>query len=807
MPVPCLPSRALPLGAAIAIAVASHIAPHAQSADAGWPRWRGARFDGTASAAGALAQPFELRVRWKRTLGAGYSGVVVADGHAVTMFSDGRNDVLVSLSADQGDEEWRVPLAPTFPGKDGSTGGPVSTPAIDDGVVFALGPRGDFVAVRLRDGSQVWRRHLVKDFGGVEPHWGFTTSPLVHGDLVIVQIGGERGGTVAALNRTTGAVVWRTGSDAVSYQSPMVARLDGREQVVAGGDRFLYGIDPRDGREIWKIAHGGAGFFARILNPVVVGDGLLLTSKPDQSVLLRAAAGPAPAPAWTTRELKLNYGTPVVHGGLIFGYSGAFLTAVDATTGTLAWRSRAPGDGFAILVDGHLVVLTKQGLLAVAEANGSGFSPKASLEVFGGLVWTPPAFANGRIYARDSYSEIAAVDIVASRRATDAATSSAEAGVPPPTPFSRWVQDTARAGDAARRIAEYLAAQKTWPIVEDDRYVHFVYTGAGTDVHLRSDLLETGRDQPMHRIGSTDTYYASMEVPPDARVTYQFTRNLGEVVADPRNPLKGASQNLAGEVSLLLMPRADGALPAASPALRGRVVDLTYDSGTASAAHLTWGGTRDVHVYLPPGYDAALAQRYPTVYVMYGNEMLQDGHFAGALEREMESGARPAILVFVQSTSAYEYARTFREPHRKMFATALVPWIDGQFRTSRRPEDRVVLGADEAGFAAVEIGLSYPNVFGNVAAQSLFPLSAGDQELLALIDRTPKTAQRFYVDWGRFDPRRRADRLDVPGFSARVRDRLAAKGFTVEGREWNDGSTVNYWSARAVGAVRWLLAR
>ena len=778
-----------------------------QEVGSDWPRWRGASGDGTATTGKRIFdQPFELRVRWKRTLGAGYSGVVISAGRAVTMFSDGQRDVLVALSSDTGQEAWRLPLGPTFPGKDGSTGGPVSTPAIGAGNVFAIGPRGNLVAASLANGRQVWTRDLVKDFGAVEPHWGFTTSPLISDDVVIVAAGGTRGHAIVALDQKTGAVRWKAGDDTVSYQSPMLASINGRDLVVAGGDRYLFGLDPRSGAEIWRHEHGGTGFFGLIVNPVRLGpDRLLLTYKPDSSILIEPG-GASPREVWTTRELKLNYATPVVHDGLVFGYSGAFLTAIDAATGGLKWRSRLPGDGFPILVDGHLAVLTKQGRLTVAPASDRGFEPTAGIDVLSHLSWTPPSFADGRFFVRDSYEGIAAVDVVPSRRSTTTATPAVggAAGLVPGTKFAAWVASTEKATDAAARVDAFLSAQSSFPIVEGDRYAHIVFKGNGEDLLLRSDALGTGVDWPLHRVGATDLYYVTLDLEPDARISYQFVRTLGETLADSRNPAKATSQNFAGDVSILLMPRANRSLPTAAP-LRGTMADLEFDTGTAAAGHLRWGGKRPVHVYLPHAYEVDPARRFPVLYVMYGDEVRQDGHLAAALEREMGKTVEESIVIFIPSASGYEYARSFREPHMKMMAERLVPWIDGQFRTRTTPADRVLLGGDEAGFAAVEIGLRYPQVFGRIAGQSLFPLSSGDAELMALIDRTAKTGQRYYVDWGRYDPRRPSDKLDVRDFSSRVHARLKSHGFDVAGHEWNDGSTVLFWSARAVGAVRDLL--
>lgn len=778
----------------------------AQTSDSSWPRWRGANFDGTANTGRDIFnKPFSLRVRWRKSIGAGYSGVVVSAGHAITMASDGKKDYLISLSADTGKENWRVPLGAAFPGKDGSTGGPVSTPAIDAGVAYGLGPFGELVAVELRTGRQLWRRQIARELGAEVPHWGFTTSPLVTGDVLIVLTGGAPDKAVTAFNKRTGAVVWRSGSDSVNYSSPVLARLGEREVVMWGGDTVLAAVDPRDGKELWRYEHGGSGFYQRILNPVQVRPNeYLITYKPDSSVLLRASANAKPEPDWTTRELKLNYSTPVVHGSHVFGYSGAFLSCVDSKTGALAWRSRAPGDGWPIIVDDHLVVVTKQGYLSIAEASPRGYNEKASLELFSRLVWTPPSFADGRIYARDSYAEIAAVDIVPD--APDPLTvARRNAGIPgtlPESKFGRWVAEVEGKPDAAARVKEYLAEQKSFPIIEGERYAHILYEGDEEEVVVRGDMLELGQTLPLRRITGTKLHYASFELTPDARIVYQFVKNFSQNFADPKNPRQSAAFNLAGPTSLLLMPRAEQTLPASAASLRGRLVQLEIETPTARAETLTWGGKRKVWVYLPPGYDTDTTKRYPTLYVLYGTEMLNDAHLGALLDREMGNTIEPLIAVFVESTNAYEYARTFREVHRRWLSEQLVPWIDGQFRSAAEPARRALMGADEAGFGALETVLSYPQVFGSAVAQSAYPLSTGDRELLALVDRAANKTQRFYLDWGRYDGRRVSDQVDIAGFTRAVRDRLQAKGYRVKGREFNDGSAQLFISQRALAALR-----
>jgi outer membrane protein assembly factor BamB len=810
--------------APLASATAATTAMAAATGD--WPRWRGANFDGTATSGRDLfGAPFALRVGWRQKVGRGYSGVVVAGGRAVTMATAGPEDVLVALAAATGEEAWRLPLGASFPARDGSTGGPVSTPAIADGVVYALGPRGDLVAVELASGRQLWRRQLAAELGAATPHWGFTTSPLVTGELLVVLTGVSPGGAVTAFDRRTGAVVWQSGDDEASYQSPILVRQAGGEQLMAAGGRFLFALDPRTGREAWRHEHGGDGFYRQIINPVVVGDGkLLLNSKIQGWELL--AIHPTRESVWNTRDLKLNYGTPVLLAGMICGYSGAFLSCVDAETGTLVWRSRPPGDGFPIVVDGRLVVLTKAGRLVVAEVR-PGYRELASLDLFARLAWTPPSFAEGRIYARDSYGDVAAVDIVpvapapGDLAAGSPASGAAVASLPPAAAaadplraagdgdFARFLAATARQPDAAQRVQAFLDHQATFPLLEGDHLAHILFTGDAESVVLSSDLLDQGQHQPLARLPGTDLFYATLRLEPDARIHYQLAVGTEPFGPDPKNPrrLGGAAQLAhAGETSLLLMPQSEQSLPTApATPLGGRLVELPFETATVRIAHLTWGGPRPVKVYLPPGYDGDPTRRYPTLYVLYGEQMLEGGHLDALLDREIGTTLPHLVAVFVPSTSPYEYARTQRDLHRAMLVEQLVPLVDRTFRTLADPRQRFLYGVDEGAFGALETVLRHPTVFANVLAQSVYAVGRGGPELLAEVERTTPAGQRFYLDWGRYDGRRPVDELDVAGLTRTLRERLASRGFAVEGREFADGSDVPLWSARARYGLRWLL--
>jgi outer membrane protein assembly factor BamB len=162
---------------------------HAISASNDWPRWRGPNYDGASTQQNIFGENSALKIVWKRKLGSGYSAISIAKGHAITMFSDGEYDYMISLDVDSGNEQWRYRIDTTYPGRDGANPGPVSTPTIDENRVFGIGPKGQLVALDLKTGKLLWSTHLMEKHSAVRPHWGFTTSPLVYGELLIVETG------------------------------------------------------------------------------------------------------------------------------------------------------------------------------------------------------------------------------------------------------------------------------------------------------------------------------------------------------------------------------------------------------------------------------------------------------------------------------------------------------------------------------------------------------------------------------------------------------------------------------------------
>ncbi len=763
--------------------------------DMEWPTWRGGQYGGPRKPRGAFDGIGDLRVVWRSSVGSGYSSVVVADGKVVTMASDHSKDYVVALDEQSGKELWREPIAGTYPGRDGANDGPLSTPVISGDAVFALGPLGHLVSLDLQTGKKRWSTDIAKEHSALLPHWGFSTSPLVYEDLLIVATGGTQKNMVTAFEKGSGRVVWTAGDDIVNYQSPLVMSLDGDDHLVCAGDKTLYGLRPMDGESLWEIRHRGQDFYAKIVNPVVVDEGrLFMTYRSFESKLISVEAdedGYTASDVWKSRDIKGNYNIAAYHEGYLYGYSGAFLVCIDASSGKLAWKSRPPGNGFLIGVDGHLIILTKKGALSVVKASPDAYQEVARMNVFKKRAWTPPSFSNGHIYVRCEFDEVAKVAIVRGEEGKSGEVSREVPLTLPGSEFSKFVASVARATDKKKMLDEFMGRQEKFPIIEGDRLAHIVYRGGANDVAILGDMFELQTQVSMLRVPDTDFFHASFEFDPAAILNYQLIEDLGTPVADPLN--KPGSSGL-GSASVIRMPaHEEPSVLTERPSVEGgRLDQVPFRSESIQVGGLTWQGGRRLRVYLPAGYDDG-DERYPVIYVNNGNPALNQGKMKTVLDNTIGETVAPHIAVFVPSTSAYEYARSQRDVYAKALVKEIVPLIDDRYRTVAEPSSRAILGNHEGGFAALYVSLKFPGVFGMIAAQSAMPIGEGEELLLDLVKKMPRSKTSYYLDWGQYDQRMTATGTDVARSSLLLAQRLEKAGNKVSGGMTPNGSGYSNW--------------
>jgi len=781
----------------------------AGASDQEWPGLRGPRHDGGAPGKLEATDGARFAVAWRAALGSGYSSVAVAEGRAVTLFSDGVNDVAAAFDARSGHELWRTVIAPTLRGKDGSFDGPIATPALAGGRVFGLGPRGHLFALDAATGRELWKVDLVEREASDMPHYGFSSTPVVAEGVLVAQLGAKAGGALAGFDPATGARRWRVGDGSVAYQSPVVARVGARQLLLAASDTKLAVVDPQSGRLLLDHDHGGEQhpMGAESIVPVPAGDGrVFLKHRQDTTTMLRLVPegdGLRAETLWTAPVLRGTYVIPVYHDGFLYGMSGRVtLTCVDAATGALRWRSREPGDGFPLLVGDDLVVLTKERTLHVGKASPEGWTERARIELFKDVVWSPPGFAEGAIFAR-SQGELARVEW----RGPEGKSAAPLAAAPRPVSprFARFLDELSEAPDKPAAVDRFLASIPPGPLVEWPDRVVFLYRGAATDAGIVGDMNGDRREDPMWRVPGTDLFWYEATLEPDARVNYHFVRDFEERFPDPRNPWRvpghasGSIGQFPKEQSSLAMPGwlAPDHLGEPGASQRGRLKEHVV-AGTNHP-----GTTIALRVYVPGGYDRG-KERLPVALVLDGDAALEQGLLARSLDNLIPQRVPPVIVAFlgyprwgVSPPSGDEEEEALAE----VLANDVMAFLDGHYRTRSEREQRAVIGSGFFAHRAASVVFRRPAVFGALGLQSVVMLDTNllgsSEELLRKV--APLASQvplRIYLDWGLYDRRATREAWDMGTTNARFAAFLRERGYKPAGGRVPEGSDWAGWRNR-----------
>jgi len=379
-----------------------------------WPQWRGPNRDGISSETGLLktwpngGPP----LAWKATgLGAGHSTVAISKGRIFTAGDRGDSGFVTALNEADGKAVWSAKLGkPGAPGW-GGFAGPRATPTIDGERLYTVDQWGEMVCLSTADGKEIWRKDYIKDFGSSRPEWGFSESPLVDGDQVIVTPGGEKG-AMAALKKDTGAVIWRSTdfTDEAHYSSVNIATIGGVKQYVQLTSENVVGIAPKDGKVLWKAKRKGET--AVIPDPIVHDSMVYVTSGYGAGCNLfnvTSSGGKFSATQVYANKVMVNHvGGVVLVKGEVYGFSDSKgWTCQDFKTGAAKWQEKGKvGKGSIVYADGCLYLRyeEKQGTIALIEASADGWKELGRFdqpERTDKNSWAPPVVANGKLYIRD----------------------------------------------------------------------------------------------------------------------------------------------------------------------------------------------------------------------------------------------------------------------------------------------------------------------------------------------------------------------------------------------------------------------
>jgi outer membrane protein assembly factor BamB len=296
--------------------------------------------------------------------------------------------------------------------------GPRGAPTLDGEFVYTEGGSGDVSCLEAATGKTVWHLNLATDLGGGVPGWGYSESPLVLGDWLIVTPGGKNG-TLAALDKKTGKPVWRsTGmTEGAQYSSPVVAELAGVRQIVQMANKNVFGVRADTGALLWTYAKANNGT-ANVCTPVPWKDHVFASS--DYGVgggLVQIAADGAGCKA---EEVYFEKRMANHHGGIVrvddhlYGFGNGGLICMDFLTGKIAWSNRSVNKGSLVFADGMLYCLGEGYQVALVEANPKEYKEHGRFKIdnLGRPSWAHPVVAGGRLFIRNQ-QRLAAYDIKA----------------------------------------------------------------------------------------------------------------------------------------------------------------------------------------------------------------------------------------------------------------------------------------------------------------------------------------------------------------------------------------------------------
>ncbi|MBX9624170.1 MAG: PQQ-like beta-propeller repeat protein [Gemmataceae bacterium] len=398
---------------------------------ADWPTLLGPTRDGVSPETGIVAPwPRDgLRKLWDCPLGLGYAPPVVAGGKLYHFDRFGDDNRLTCRDAATGKELWAHSVPTEYRDFYGYDPGPRACPVVDGDRVYVFGPEGVLACVGAADGKERWKLDTAEKYHVHQNFFGVGSVPVVHGDLLLVAVGGSPPGRrpadlreakpdgtcIVAFDKLAGAEKWRAGADLASYSSPVVKPLGGKPTGLYFARGGLFGFDPQTGAERFRFPwRSKLEESVNAANPSVVGDKVLLTECYGPGAVLLDLKDGMPAVVWSDADkdrgeesLKCHWNTPVVKDGFVYGSSGrnsgdADLRCVELATGDVKWRQRRTYRCTLTLVDNHLVCLSEAGRLSLLRPNPAKYD-----EVSGYVVpeleypcWAPPVVADGRLYVR-----------------------------------------------------------------------------------------------------------------------------------------------------------------------------------------------------------------------------------------------------------------------------------------------------------------------------------------------------------------------------------------------------------------------
>ena len=439
-----------------------------QAAD--WPNWRGPDHNGISQETDWFEKwgssgPKRL---WNASVGTGFATVSVADGRVFTMGNKSNRDTVYALEEATGDILWRYSYSEALNPRQ-YDGGPNTTPIVDSEYVYTLSKTGKAFCLEAATGDEVWNKDLKKLYSVTTPNWGFASSPLIHGDKVVYNVG-SRG---IALNKKTGSLKWKTGSGKSGYATPVRYDHRGTEAFIMFGSSSAYGVNAATGKQLWSKSFKTSAS-VNAADPVLYDGKIFLTSNSRDGELIELS-GTSTRSKWKNRNMRIHFNPGVVIGDYFYGADGRVergntVRCINMKTGETEWTKSSIPCASITAADGKLIILSRNGDLYIAEASPARFKQLARSKVLSGTCWTPPVLANRSVFVRNSRGtlyklQMSEMVVEPQPLTVNFAGSRLEFSWPAKGNFI--LEST----DALGQAADWSEVGRRPPITEDDRYI------------------------------------------------------------------------------------------------------------------------------------------------------------------------------------------------------------------------------------------------------------------------------------------------------------------------------------------------
>jgi len=411
----------------VALLLASLLSGVTRAGD--WPQILGPFRSGRAAADERLADAWPAKgppVAWKREVGRGYAGIVVAEGRAFLFHRRGDEETIEALDPATGKTLWSDAWPTSFRPQVGGGSGPLATPAVAGGTVVSFGAQGVLAAHDAATGKRRWLRNTHEEFAAQEGYFGAGSSPVVAGDVVVVNVGGtKRDGAkgeagLVAFRLDNGATAWTATAEPASYSSPILVDVGGAPRVLAVTRYRCLLLDPATGAVKWEFPFGMRGPTVNAATPALVGpDALLVTASYGIGSVMATFDDRAAKPVWNGDDaLATQYCTPIVIDDSAFAIDGredgppGDLVCLDVHSGKVRWRESGFGYGTLVAADGKLVAARIDGSIVLVKADPTKYVELSRAKPLGPNIRALPALAGGRLFVRDD-STLVCLDVSA----------------------------------------------------------------------------------------------------------------------------------------------------------------------------------------------------------------------------------------------------------------------------------------------------------------------------------------------------------------------------------------------------------